>query len=498
MAKVLPNGVFEVHRSHLPLLIDVPEIARALDEGPVDVSARDSLDQETEPLGFTLRPHQHEGIEFIRRRRGTLLADSPRVGKTLQAIMSHEPHLGRLVIIAPLPTRDVWLGWLQKCFPDTPIGVMTGKTIDHELLKNPIVFGHYDILASWQSLDPIGTLVFDEAHVLTNRSSQRTKAAFLLAGVAQRVIAVTGTPLWNKPSGLWALLALIAPTAFGSYYEFATRYCDPQPTDHGMRYEGSSNEDELMKRLSAVMIRREWYKLLGQLPPVTRDLSIAAVSVEQSIDIDMAAEDLRLGNRTNTAGSLARYRKVIGDIKVSAAAELAKTALDRGEPVVLWTWHKSAAKKLTKTLKGKGYETFLVHGEVSAEKREELLTAWKASINGALIITIAVGQVGIDLSHSRLAIFAEIDFTPALVAQAEMRTFDATRSMHVTYVVADHPVDRRMIETLKKKLSTGDRIGVPAAEAAIDVLKAAFGVDPEQGDVDRLLRDLMTSCYEEG
>jgi SWI/SNF-related matrix-associated actin-dependent regulator 1 of chromatin subfamily A len=375
---------------------------------------------------------------------------------------------------------------------------MTGKHLDPECMRKPIVFGHYDILPSWVSLDPIGTLIFDEAHVLTNRSSRRTKAAFMLASRAKRIVALTGTPLWNKPVGLWALLALIAPAAFGTYYEFAHRYCDPQTTDHGTRFDGSSNEEELLKRLSAVMIRREWHKLLGQLPPVTRDLYIAAISPQEAFDIDLAAEALRDPTAmTNTAGLLARYRKVLGDVKCKAALEVSKTTLDRDEPVVLWTWHRSAAKQLHKTLLARKYESFLVTGDMSAEKREQTLIAWKQS-KGALVITIAVGQVGIDLSHSRLAIFAEIDFTPALVAQAEMRTFAPTRNMHVTYVVADHDIDRRIIATLKSKLDAGDRIGVPAAEAAIDVLKAAFGLSPEAGDVDRLMRELLDSCYEDG
>ena len=41
----------------------------------------------------------------------------------------------------------------------------------------------------WQSAMRIGTLIFDEAHVLTNRKSKRSKAAIFIAMRANRVIA---------------------------------------------------------------------------------------------------------------------------------------------------------------------------------------------------------------------------------------------------------------------------------------------------------------------
>lgn len=500
----LHRGVYIVHRSQLPILAEQdPSILQWIDKrsDPARWILRDQL---TEPLGFKLRTHQQVGVDFTSERRGSLIADEPRVGKTLSGIMSHDPNTGPLVVICPLIVREVWVSWLKKRFPTDEIdakgqpiniGIMTGKTFDPGQAARPIVIGHYDIVSNWQSNQTIGTIIFDEAHVLSNAKSRRTHAAAFLASRAKKVLALTGTPLWNKPYGLFPILNIVAPGSFGSHRDFGFRYCGPEPTAHGTKFDRTSNEVELQRRLTEIMICRKWRDVAKDLPTVTRDIYIAEVSPSMRFDIDVAAEAIRDPSaKTTTAGSLARYRKVLGDVKLKASIEATRNVLDRDLPVVVWTWHKSVASQLLTALQGKDKsqpKAFLITGETPIEKREQIFIQWRAHPAAALIMTIAAGQVGIDLSHAHIAIFAEIDFTPAMVAQAEMRTYSPMRSMNVTYIVADHIVDRRIISALQRKLEAGDRLGVPAAEAAIDVLRTAFSVNLNDGDLDRLMLALL-------
>lgn len=494
------RGRWYAHRSMLPLVRDDLHVARLLDKPVVDLARRQAVDDRTAPLGFTLRPHQHVGVEFIAQRRGTLLADEPRCGKTLTAILAHDPSQGPFVVFCPMMVREVWVRWLSTAFPGERISVLSGRTYDASATDAPFIVGHYDILKGWQISKRIGTLVFDEAHVLTNKTSQKTVAASYIVQYAERVIGITGTPLWNKPIGLYALLNVISQSAWGGYYDFGDRYAAPSPTAFGRRYIGTSNEPEFMARLGEVMLHRKHRDIASSLPPVTRDVLVADLSLEQRYEIDLAAEELRTaGTTTNTIGSVARYRKVLGEVKLQTAVEAAKSYLEKGEPVVLWAWHKSVARALHRALKK--YDPFLITGDAkdgSTKKRDETLQAWKKS-RSPLVITIAVGQVGIDLSHSHICVFAEVDFTPALIAQAEMRTYAPTRPMHVQYVVADHVVDRQIVQALQSKLANSDKIGVPAAEAAIDVLKAAFSNGPmPEGDLDRMLREMLNQAAIEG
>jgi SNF2 family DNA or RNA helicase len=488
--KFIPRrtAAWEIHRSHLPLL-DVPEARQVLSSAPApDWAARDLV---TEDRKFKLRNVQHAAVDFITQRRGTLLGDDPRVGKTLAAIMSHDPSTGPLVVICPAMVRPVWLGWLSRVYPGEPIGVFVGREFDHKVVQHKLIVGHYDILAWWQSARPIGTLVFDEAHLLTNRASRRSKAAIFLASRAHRVICATGTPIWNLPTDLWNVLGLVAPDAFGGFHDFSQRYGAPVPSAYGTKYTGVSNEQELRARLSEVMIRRRWVDVADDLPPISRNISLVELDDAATLKLDlMAAEIAADKSRATTIGLLSRYRQKISHIKGPVAVREACAMLDRGEPVVIWTWHRELAEDIAADL---GERAFLVTGDVVTSKRDEALAAWNAHPAAALVCTMAVAQVGLDFSHAHLAIFAEIDYTPAILAQAEMRTYAPTRPMNITYVVANHMIDQRIVVALTKKLDASNPLGVGAAGETIFALDVALNGPVEEPDMDRLLADILSS-----
>lgn len=488
--KMINSATWSLHRSHLPLLAQSADAARILT--PRLKPDWETRNLTTEPLGFTLRNVQHAGIDYITQRKGVLLGDDMRVGKTLTSIMSHDPASGPIVVICPAMVRPVWISWLSRVFPDEPIGVMTGHTFDHKALQNRIIVGHYDILPWWQSAMRIGTLIFDEAHVLTNRKSKRSKAAIFIAMRANRVIAATGTPIWNMPPDLWNVLGLVAPGAFGGFHDFAYRYGLPVPTAHGTKYTGISNEEELNARLSEVMIRRRWVDVADDLPPITRSVSLVELDDAQRNRLDIVAAALReaKGTSASTIGVLSAYREKLSSIKRTACVKEATTILDRGEPVVLWTWHRALAEKIAADL---GPRAFLLTGDVPNNKRDEAIGNWKAHPAAALVCTMSVAQVGLDFSHAHLAIFAEIDYTPAILAQAEMRTYSPLRPMNITFIVADHFMDQRIVLALTRKLSAADPLGVGAANDAISALQFAIHGKPEEADLGQMLDDWLST-----
>lgn len=488
--------VFQIHRSMLPL-IESDEAMRWLaayqltPDKVEQIKEWERRNEHTGPLGFKLKTTQQIAVDFIRARRGTLLGDEQRVGKTLAAAYSHEPEMGKLVVICPLIAREVWLSWLRRIWPDTPIGVMTGKTFNPEEADKPLVVGHYDILYGWQSNRKIGTLIFDEAHWLVNPKARRTRAATLLQASAERVVAATGTPIWNMPVGLWAVLGLVAPGAWGGYHDFCRRYAAPEETEYGARYTGISNGEELSARLSEVMIRRRWVDVQKDLPPITRNVAVVDLSLAERRRLDIEAESLRQSEKTNTAAQLARYRDVLSRIKIPVTVAEAQRAMEVGEPVVIWTWHKDTADQIVERIAALGLDAMAVTGDTPQHRRERIFDHWRSLPNAALIVTMAVGQVGINLAHSHRAIFAEIDYIPVVISQAEMRTFDPTRAMNVTYVVADHFVDRKIAAALATKLSAAEPINLGTGEGAISAIDRAFRGPEMEPDLDRFMADLL-------
>jgi len=411
---------------------------------------------------------------------------------TLTAIMCHDPARGPFVVVAPLSTRGVWLGWLKRVFPEHAdnIGVLRGRKFDPELVKKPIVFAHYDIIAQWMNATKIGTLVFDEAHVLTNRTAKRSLAAIYLRTQAERVIALTGTPIWDLPSDLWNIVGLVAPGGWGSYHDFCQRYGAPENTAYGVVYTGLSHGAELKERMTEIMLRRRWADVSEDVPAITRSVVVSEVDDAARRRLDILSAKIQ-SERTNTAGNLAAYRRQITSTKLSTVKHEITKVISRNEPVVVWTWHKDYADAIAKEFPERAH---VIHGDVAPEEREKRIEAWRASSANVLIATMAVAQVGVDFSHARIAIFAEIDYTPAIIGQAEMRTFAPTRGMDVIFIVANHLVDQRIVRALVRKLSAADPLGVGAAVDAIDALRDAVIGPNEEGDLDRLLEDLLASA----
>lgn len=520
----VPGVYFEgtyvvLHQTHLPLLD--PALTAAF-MPRVEQSSAIWAEREARYASLGVKPRvvQQQALDFALPRNNVLLFDEMRLGKTLSALLMHlewqrqyrnrwtesdvarlsrmgatpKPY-GPLFVVAPLSTRAVWLGWIKRLFPGVPVGVVVGKTYDREVIKQPIVFGHYDVIHKWLGLFDIGTLILDEAHALTNPDSLRSNAAETLSANARHVVVLTGTPIMKYPPDLYTIANIAAPGAFGSEYEFKQRYGDPQPTAHGTVYAGISNEAELKARLSELVLRRLWRDCHSDLPPITRSVVVAEIKQAERNRLDVLAGKLK-AERTNTAANLAAYRRVVSSYKLPTVLKEIERVV-KGGPVVVWTWHKEFADRILKALQEKSAPVWRIHGDIAIGDRDAAIEEWRKHPNGVLIATMAVAGAGIDLSHgpdadvSPVPILAEIDYTPAVVGQTEMRTYDPTRPMDVIFVIANHIVDQRIVRALVAKLSAADPLGVGAAVDAIDALRDAVLGPEEDGDLDRLLEDLL-------
>ena len=460
------------HRSHavlLPSNVSIPM--------PFGCHFADGAEYNLQTKGITLRSYQAEDLPFLTSRRSTLLAYEMRLGKTLTACAAHDPSLGPLVVVGPLAARDVWRQWIERVHGHTPI-MLAGRSVDVDDVATvkgfPSYFVHYDVLEAWTglfSMGRIGTLVLDEVHYLQNRKAKRTAAAHVLAATAERIIGLSGTPQWSNPDSLWSILHVIAPGAWGGHFEFAKRYAGAMPTAHGWIYKGSSNEDEMRERLAEMMVRRTWKDVLGQLPPVQRVVEPVDVPVVKKAALEAEAHKIVLAHGTNTvAGYLSTLRRKLSELKIAPAVEAAKQAMADGHKVTLWTWHTEVAAKLQKEL-AKHCTVYRLSADMDADTREAQVNGFRAHAGTCAMITgITVGGTAIDLSCSDYAIFVELDWIPANVYQAEMRTFHPSRPHVVVYLYADVPIEKKLVEGLGVREGFQTSLGMGFDEIAKMVL----------------------------
>ena len=414
-----------------------------------------------------LRSYQAADWSVLRTLRGALLAYEMRLGKTALACNLHEPNTGILVIAAPMAAREAWRDWVGRTF-NFPLCALEGRTNVEPRPGYPAYFCHYDILGAHTGFftqNPIGTLVLDEVHMLQARGTQRMSAVSVLAPKANKILALSGTPVWNKPKSLYTFLHILSPGAWGTQFEFRRRYCDAQPGAHGWTYGGISHADELQARLAQIMVRRTWADVAPELPPTTRILEPVELTGTQYTAIESSAMRAALARGTsNEAGYNATLRRKLAATKIKPAVALAQQAAADGHKVVLWVWHNEVGSQVMDAFPDKD-SVFRLESSMSAQVRDWNVQAFRDHDGPAyLVASMGVGGVGLDLSCSDYAIFVELDWTPANVYQAEMRTFHMTRPHVVVYLYADSPTETALMDALDTKNGFAAALGLGSAE----------------------------------
>lgn len=505
---------YRVHLTHLAHLGFVPGGASRFDTQPPATAGN-----------VTLRPHQIEGIQYIRSRRGTLLADEQRVGKSAQIMYAHEPDAGPLVIVGPLAARAVWHEWaarrfgacaqewtahgpMQRCSVclrvdapvcgDSPSFVaLSGRKLDEGQIKwtrrARVIFLHFAIAPAWRELfsllPHVGTLAVDEAHLsgIQNRKGVFFESIRFLNTVAHRTIFASGTPLLNKPSGLWPMLDVLAPGAFGDFWSFARRYCDAKPGAYGWTAHGATNQPELRRRLEEVMIRRTWREISPSLPAITRTLEVVRIDASKRDEIaeSVAKICVAQGGPKSVIGDLARLRRIVGAEKEIAAVEWVKARVGaEGKSCVVWTWHRDLAERVGCGFRTQ-YATFgPIHGEMSSDEREAVIEEARAvakNVPVVLIATMAALGTAVNLSFATDQLMVEMDWSPHVIAQAEMRLFDGSNRVTNTILVADCDVEQRLADAIVSKLELNTQLGLQAGVGDVSsVLRESLGVEDTQ------------------
>jgi SNF2 family DNA or RNA helicase len=219
------------------------------------------------------------------------------------------------------------------------------------------------------------------------------------------------------------------------------------------------------------MVRRTWNDVMPDLPPATRILEPVPLTGAQYAAVEAATmrATLAMGSSTEAAYR-AKLRRKLADIKTKPAIEMAHQAAQDGHKVVLWAWHNEVADKLATMLPVEN--TFRLRSMDNANLRDWNVESFRAWDGPAFMVaSMGVGGVSLDLSCSDYAIFVELDYTPAMVQQAEARTLHKDRPHIVVVLYTDDPIESRLIEALDIKNGFAGALGFSSA----DVIQKVFG-----------------------
>ncbi|CAB9498084.1 regulator of chromatin subfamily A-like protein 1 [Seminavis robusta] len=160
------------------------------------------------PPGFTLFPHQNEGVRFLQNNNGLgILADEMGLGKTATTLAYLALEGKRAVVVCPKNVREVWEDDAVKKFPTFFEGRTVRLGVDrkernHEtedrLSRARLAIVNYEAFDKFLSAilnAKFHCLVLDESHLVKNPKTKRTKVVLECKDGFEHRILLSGTPL---------------------------------------------------------------------------------------------------------------------------------------------------------------------------------------------------------------------------------------------------------------------------------------------------------------
>jgi SWI/SNF-related matrix-associated actin-dependent regulator of chromatin subfamily A-like protein 1 len=416
--------------------------------------------------------YQRKGVDWLEDHDGRgIIGDEMGLGKSFQALLYAQEQGCRTIVIvceAGLKTNwerevvthlgrraDVLYGRVPK--PDGGMAAIKRKRIviiNYEILK-----GHMKFL---KKLKP-DLIVVDECQKLGNRESLQTRMVRRLSKGVDKLVFLSGTPLVNRPSELWAALNMLDRKRWPSFFSYAHKYCKPEKKPWGWVFNGASNTKHLNKRLRRYMIRRLKSEVLKDLPLKRRIVVPLTISKTDRREYEGAVKDF-IGWLSKTkkakvvkakkAQALVKagyLKRLIAAMKLDPAMEwLDRFLVSTDSKIVIFCEHKAiitklhnAYRRMSVVLDGsvKGKHRLATIDQFNRDKRIRILIGSKAAItgwNGTAADTVA---------------FFEFFWVPGYHTQGEDRTHRIGQKKQVTayYLAVENTVEEKICNTLQSK-----------------------------------------------
>jgi SWI/SNF-related matrix-associated actin-dependent regulator 1 of chromatin subfamily A len=331
-------------------------------------------------------------------------------------------------------------------------------------MTSDIVILNYDILPSWidylKEINP-QLIILDECHYIKNRDSKRSKAAMALCKEVPHVLALSGTPVTNKPIDLWTTLKILDPNT-EIWTHFAMKYCKVRFRPWGPTFVGVKNLGELNRRLvQNCMIRRMKKDVLQDLPEKTRNVVSFRFDMQGQREYNRILYEFKdwlreKKKRMISKGGLEERMLRVGYLLRNAALikmPMVKEWIDdflesSDEKIVLFAHHKAVIAMLKDWYKS---HCVVVDGSVTGKHRQSAVDTFQTSPKVRIFIgqTDAAG-VGLNLTAASNLAFVELEYTPSKITQAEDRIHRIGQKdgAMIHYLIASDTIEENVCKVL--------------------------------------------------
>lgn len=426
------------------------------------------------------RPYQQAGIRRIERFAGrALLADEMGLGKSLQCLFWVRDFLdkGPTVIVCPAHLKWNWQREAARHIQRNAVVLESRNPPPSKgrYSSDTIFVINYEILPFWlkwlRQHNP-KCVIPDEVHHIKNRSTKSYKAVAGLCVGVPHLIAVSGTPLTNRPAELFPILNLLRPDKFDSFWSYATKYCPPKKKPWGWEFNGATNLPGLHKRLKRTcMIRRLKSDVLRDLPRKRR--YIVPVPIDNQSEYTQASKDIikwlmktkpQKAKKARSAERLVQMtylKQLAAMLKIKSVIKWVDNFLEESnEKVILFGIHRDVLGPIYKHFQKKAV---IVDGSLAGRKRQLAFDKFNHNQGCRLLVgNIQAAGTGWSAKASTVA-FAELDWRPAMHTQAEDRIYGLERGVEGTaasiyYLYARNTIEDKLVRLLQSKQDVLDSI----------------------------------------
>ncbi|MFD7977699.1 DEAD/DEAH box helicase [Streptomyces sp. NPDC059071] len=475
--------------------------------GPEDVPQPPGLDA-------TLRDYQLRGLAWLDLMTslglGGCLADDMGLGKTVTLIALHlrRARPAPTLVVCPASLLGNWQREIERFAPGVPVRRFHGADRTLEGLDGGFVLTTYGTLrtsAPRLAEQEWGMVVADEAQHVKNPFSATAKALRTVPAPAR--VALTGTPVENNLSELWALLDWTTPGLLGPLKAFRSRHA--RAVENGEEIENQEAVERLARLVRPFLLRRRKSDpgIVPELPPKTESDHPVALTREQASLYEAVVREtmahiegaegiarrglvmklltslkqicdhpaLFLKERPapgSAARATARGVRLAGRSgKLALLDELLDTILSEDGSVLVFTQYVSMARLLADHLAGRGIATQLLHGGTPVAERERMVDRFQAGEIPVFLLSLKAAGTGLNLTRAGHVVHYDRWWNPAVEEQATDRAYriGQTQPVQVHRLVAEGTVEDRIAEMLRAKRALADAV-LGTGEAALTEL----------------------------
>ncbi len=455
-------------------------------------------------LRTELRPYQRQGVRWLwtlaRLGLGGCLADDMGLGKTVQVLALllllkrrralPGPHL----LVVPASLLANWRAEAVRFAPSLRVLVAHPSAAPREALEalGPTALQDQDVVIvsyggvrrmEWLARTPFGLVVLDEAQAVKNPAAAQSRAVKALRGKVR--LALTGTPVENRPGDLWSIFDFLNPGLLGSAREFG-RFLKRAGVAAAAPPDGAAP----LQRYGALraLIRPYVLRRLKTDPAVIEDLpsktevkawcaltrrqaALYAESVEElAREMQRVPPAEKMRRRGLVLSYLLRLKQICNHPsqwledgryaagesgKFARLREIAEVVASRQERALVFTQFREMTGPLARFLGGVfGRPGLVLHGQTRVRDRAGLVRRFQEDETVPfLVLSLKAGGTGLNLTAATHVVHFDRWWNPAVEDQATDRAFriGQTRGVLVHKLVCRGTVEERIDAMLEQK-----------------------------------------------